>query len=110
MNEVAGQVVPTMAEKGLEGFIEYYLVLAHELEEIKDWAKYAEYFKANHKRILSLSKTKTTIENARQYFPHRLLTKEEGSNQELDEQQVCLVWQQRQRQRLIFVCAIRCVA
>jgi hypothetical protein len=45
MNEVAGQVVPTMAEKGLEGFIEYYLVLAHELEEIKGW-----------------------IENARQYF------------------------------------------
>jgi len=68
MNEVAGQVVPTMAEKGLEGFIEYYLVLAHELEEIKGWAKYAEYFKANHKRILSFGKTKTTIENARQYF------------------------------------------
>jgi hypothetical protein len=68
MNEVAGQVVPTMAEKGLEGFIEYYLVLAHELEEIKRWAKYAEYFKANHKRVLSLSKTKTTIESARQYF------------------------------------------
>ena len=70
MNEVAGQVVPTMAEKGLEGFIEYYLVLAHELEEIKGWAKYAEYFKAHHKRILSLDKKKTTIENDHQYF-HR---------------------------------------
>ena len=68
MNEVAGQVVPTMAEKGLEGFIEYYLVLAHELEEIKGWAKYAEYFKANHKRKLDINETKTTIENAQQYF------------------------------------------
>jgi hypothetical protein len=68
MNEVAGQVVPTMAEKGLEGFIEYYLVLAHELEEIKGWAKYAEYFKANHKRKLDIGETKTTIDNAKQYF------------------------------------------
>jgi hypothetical protein len=68
MNEVAGQVVPTMAEKGLEGFIEYYLVLAHELEEIKGWAKYAEYFKANHKRKLDIGETKETIDNAKQYF------------------------------------------
>ncbi len=68
MNEVAGQVVPTMAEKGLEGFIEYYLVLAHELEEIKGWAKYAEYFKANHKRKLDINETKTTIKNVQQYF------------------------------------------
>lgn len=68
MNEVAGQVVPTMAEKGLEGFIEYYLVLAHELEEIKGWAKYADYFKANHKRKLDINDTKTTISNAQQYF------------------------------------------
>ena len=68
MNEVAGQVVPTMAEKGLEGFIEYYQVLAHELEEIKGWAKYAEYFKAHHKRKLDINETKTTIDNAKQYF------------------------------------------
>jgi hypothetical protein len=68
VNEVAGQVVPTMAEKGLEGFIEYYLVLAHELEEIKGWAKYAEYFKANHKRKLDIGETKATIDSAKQYF------------------------------------------
>ncbi len=68
MNEVAGQVVPTMAEKGLEGFIEYYLVLAHELGEIKGWAKYAEYFKTHHKRKLDIGETKATIDNAKQYF------------------------------------------
>jgi len=68
VNEVAGQVVPMMEKKGPDGFIEYYLVLAHELEEIKGWAKYADYFKANHKRILDIGETKTTIENARQYF------------------------------------------
>jgi len=43
-------------------------VLAHELEEIKGWAKYAEYFKANHKRKLDIGETKTTIDNAKQYF------------------------------------------
>jgi len=68
VNEVAGQVVPMMEEKGLEGFIEHYQILAHELEEIKGWAKYADYFKASHKRKLDISKTKTTIENAQQYF------------------------------------------
>ena len=68
VNEVAGQVVPMMEQKGPDGFIEYYLDLAHELEEIKGWAKYADYFKANHKRILDIGETKTTIENAQQYF------------------------------------------
>ena len=68
VNEVAGQVVPMMAEKGLEGFIEHYQILAHELEEIKGWAKYADYFKASHKRKLDISETKTTIENVQQYF------------------------------------------
>ena len=68
VNEVAGQVVPMMAEKGLEGFIEHYQILAHELEEIKGWAKYADYFKASHKRKLDINETKTTIENVQQYF------------------------------------------
>ena len=68
VNEVAGQVVPTLEEKGLEGFIEYYLVLAHELNEIKGWAKYAEYFKANHERKLNFKQTKATIDNAKPYF------------------------------------------
>jgi len=67
-NEVAGQVVPMLEEKGLEGFIEHYLVLAHELNEIKSWAKYAEYYKANQNRQLGISQTKKTIENSRQYF------------------------------------------
>ncbi len=67
-NGVAAQVVPTLEEKGLEGFIEYYLVLAHELNEIKGWAKYAEWYKANHKRKLDPNQTKTTIDNARLYF------------------------------------------
>lgn len=67
-NDVAVQVVPTLEEKGLEGFIEYYLVLAHELNEIKGWAKYAEWYKANHKRKLDINQTKTTIDNARLYF------------------------------------------
>ncbi len=68
MNEVAGQVVPMMAEKGREGFIEHYLALAHELEEIKGWAKYADYFKANHKRKLDFEQTKNTIEKSAEYF------------------------------------------
>ena len=68
VNEVAGQLVPTMEERGPEGFIEYYLTLAHELNEIKGWVKYAEYFKAHQNRKLDISQTKKTIENARQYF------------------------------------------
>ena len=67
-NDVAVQVVPTLEEKGLEGFIEYYLVLAHELNEIKGWAKYAEWYNANHKRKLDPNQTKATIDNARLYF------------------------------------------
>ncbi len=67
-NDVAVQVVPTLAEKGLEGFIEYYLVLAHELNEIKGWAKYAEWYNANHKRKLDPKQTKATIDNARLFF------------------------------------------
>ena len=68
VNEVAGQVVPMMAERGLEGFIKHYLVLAHELEEIKGWAKYADYFKAHHKRKLDFGQTKNTIEKSTVFF------------------------------------------
>lgn len=68
MNEVAGQVVPMLEERGLEGFIEHYLTLAHELGEIKSWAKYADYFKANHKRKLDFEQTKNTIEKAGEFF------------------------------------------
>lgn len=68
VNEVAGQVVPMLEEKGTEGFIEYYLTLAHELNEIKGWVKYAEYFGAHQSRKLDINQTKTTIKNARKFF------------------------------------------
>jgi len=68
MNSVANQVVPMMQERGLEGFIEHYLALSHPLEEIKVWAKYADYFAANHKRKLDFNLTKNTIKKAKTFF------------------------------------------
>lgn len=68
VNEVAGQVVSMLEKRGREGFVEQYLVEAHELGEIKDWLKYADYFKAHHKRKLDFDQTKNTIEKAQEYF------------------------------------------
>lgn len=68
INPVANQVVPLMAEKGLEGFLEYYVSLSHPLEEVKIWAKYADYFKANHNRKLDFNLTKATIKKAETFF------------------------------------------
>jgi hypothetical protein len=68
MNSVANQVVPMMQEKGLEDFIEFYLTLSHPLEEIKIWAKYADYFMANSKRKLDFNLTKNMIEKAKTFF------------------------------------------
>ncbi|MBT3921638.1 MAG: hypothetical protein HOF21_03590 [Nitrospina sp.] len=68
INSVANQVVPMMKERGLEAFIEHYLTLSHPLEEIKVWAKYADYFEANRHRKLDFNRTKNTIESARKFF------------------------------------------
>ena len=68
INPLANQVLPTMKERGREGFIEYYLTLAHSLEEIKIWAEYADYFNANHNRKLDFNLTKKTIAKAGTFF------------------------------------------
>ena len=55
LNALANQVVPTMKERGREGFIEYYLTLAHTLEEITIWADYVDYYNADYKRKLDFN-------------------------------------------------------
>ncbi|MBC8287831.1 MAG: hypothetical protein H8E42_10210 [Nitrospinae bacterium] len=72
VNEVAGQVVSMLEKRGREGFVEQYLVEAHELGEIKDWLKYADYFKAHHKRKLDFNETRTTIKKAQEFFERYL--------------------------------------
>ena len=68
MTEVTHQVVPTMRKIGREDFIAHYLALNHSIEVIEVWAKYAEYFEANHKRKLDFNQTKNTLTKAQKFF------------------------------------------
>ena len=68
MTEVTHQVVPMMRKRGREGFIKHYLALNHSIEVIEVWAKYTEYYEANHKRKLDFSQTKNALAGAQKYF------------------------------------------
>ena len=68
MTEVTHQVVPMMRKIGREDFIAHYLALNHSIEVIEVWAKYTEYYEANHKRKLDFSQTKNTLAGAQKYF------------------------------------------
>ena len=68
MTEVTHQVVPMMRKIGREDFIAHYLALNHSIEVIEVWAKYAEYFEANHKRKLDFNQTKNTLAKAQKFF------------------------------------------
>lgn len=68
MTEVTHQVVPMMRKRGREGFIKHYLALNHSIEVIEVWAKYTEYYEANHKRKLDFNQTKNTLAGAQKYF------------------------------------------
>ena len=72
MTEVTHQVVPMMRKRGREGFIKHYLALNHSIEVIEVWAKYAEYFEANHKRKLDFNQTKNTLAEAQKFFERYL--------------------------------------
>ena len=86
LNALANQVVPTMKERGREGFIEYYLTLAHSLEEITIWADYVDYYNANYKRKLDFNLTKKTIEMAGTFFErYTALDKKIRSTNDVEE-------------------------
>ena len=86
LNALANQVVPTMKERGREGFIEYYLTLAHSLEEITIWAEYVDYYNANYKRKLDFNLTKKTIEKAGTFFErYTALDKKISSTNKVEE-------------------------
>ena len=86
LNALANQVVPTMKERGREGFIEYYLTLAHSLEEITIWADYVDYYNANYKRKLDFNLTKKTIEMAGTFFErYTVLDKKIRSTNDVEE-------------------------
>jgi len=86
LNALANQVVPTMKERGREGFIEYYLTLAHSLEEITIWADYVDYYNANYKRKLDFNLTKKTIEMAGIFFErYTALDKKIRSTNDVEE-------------------------
>jgi len=86
LNALANQVVPTMKERGREGFIEYYLTLAHSLEEIEIWAEYVDYYNANYKRRLDFNLTKKTIEMAGTFFErYTALDKKIRSTNDVEE-------------------------
>ena len=72
MTEVTHQVVPMMRKIGREDFIAHYLALNHSIEVIEVWAKYAEYFEANHKRKLDFNQTKNTLAEAQNFFERYL--------------------------------------
>mgnify|MGYP000459875146 FL=1 len=72
MTEVTHQVVPMMRKRGREGFIKHYLALNHSIEVIEVWAKYTEYYEANHKRKLDFSQTKNTLAEAQKFFERYL--------------------------------------
>jgi hypothetical protein len=72
MTEVTHQVVPMMRKIGREDFIAHYLALNHSIEVIEVWAKYAEYFEANHKRKLDFNQTKNTLAEAQKFFKRYL--------------------------------------
>ena len=72
MTEVTHQVVPMMRKIGREDFIAHYLALNHSIEVIEVWAKYAEYFEANHKRKLDFNQTKNTLAEAQKFFERYL--------------------------------------
>ncbi len=70
VREVTHQLVPMMRKMGREGFIKHYLAFFHSIEVIEEWAKYAEYFEANHQRKLDFNQTKTTLDKAQKFVEH----------------------------------------